>query len=87
MLLAYRYTTVHTAALLYRCSGLVGGWWVHGVLSGGLMDRSVRGLIVSCCELTDTSYGTINNTIRINCNMKIPDYYRTYCCTAAVLLL
>ena len=51
------------------------------------MDRSVRGLIVSCCELTDTSYGTINNTIRINCNMKIPDYYRTYCCTAAVLLL
>ena len=28
MLLAYRYTAVHTAALLYYWSGLVGGWVV-----------------------------------------------------------
>ena len=27
MLLAYRHTAVHTAALLYCCGGLVGGWW------------------------------------------------------------
>ena len=35
MLLAYRYTTVHTGALLYCCIGLVGGGWVVRVHVGG----------------------------------------------------
>ena len=30
MLLAYRYTAVHSDALLYCCSGLVGEWWESG---------------------------------------------------------
>ena len=34
MLLAYRYTAVHTAALLYCCSGLIGGWCMGGGCTG-----------------------------------------------------
>ena len=47
MLLAYRYTTVHTAALLYCCSGLVGGWWVGGgwVVGVGRPCVVVRGCV------------------------------------------
>ena len=41
MLLAYRYTAVHTVALLYCCSGLVGGRWVGGGGARGWLERVV----------------------------------------------
>ena len=41
MLLAYRYIAVHTAALLYCCSDLVGGWWVGGGGARGRVERLI----------------------------------------------
>ena len=42
MLLAYRCTAgVHTDALLYCCSGLVGGWWLGGRGARGWVERVV----------------------------------------------
>ena len=82
MLLAYRYIAVHTAALLYCCSGLVGGWWLGGGCTGWCL---VSSWIVSYVGELFRAVG-VQSPLHTNFNIKIPVYYRTstYCWTAVI---
>ena len=77
MLLAYRYTAVHTALLLYCCSDVVGGWWVGG--GGG---QNVWYSSWVCCDVWEMALlFFISCTCDINFNIKLPALISVlYCC-------